>query len=332
MATEIKSNMNNLSDIHCPGCRGLRHKSLGDLRVPVESQEPHPQVLREMVGQTIPSRLLKCEDCGLVFRENSLTEDQLRTLYSHLPEKNWDYEPGLVGSWKAATDELLKRYASQQDVRILDIGAYDGTFLSLLPNTWEKNAVEPSTSTAEALGRRGIRRIAKFIDDTELDREAGRFDCITLLDVFEHLPNPQAALNRISSLLKPGGTLLVSSGNSSHWTMRRLRGRHWYFHSIQHLSVPSVQVLRTYAARASFRFVSCVYHSHQLRGTSDKLDQFVETIYWYFRLRGSWFRGCATVIQKLPRYRHLLHREDSSKCDALNDHLLVVLEKLAQSS
>lgn len=323
--------MEETVNICCPGCGGTRHRDLGELRTPVETMEPHPESLRAMVSQTIPSRLMKCHECSLVFRERSLTSSELRTLYENLPEKNWNYQPESVGSWKAAKRELLRLYAGQQSIRILDIGAFDGTFLSQLPATWQKHAVEPSTSTAETLKIRGIRRIAEFLEDPSLETELGKFDCITLLDVFEHLPNPQAAFNRIASLLKPGGTLLVSTGNSDHWTLRLLKGRHWYFHSIQHLCVPCLQVLRRYATLTNLRLLVCVHHSHQLRGAAERFDQFVETVYWYLRLKCIWVRWVATLIQQLPRYHHLLHRADSTKCDALHDHFLVVLQKLPLS-
>src|SRR3954464_1497484 len=34
-----------------------------------------------------------------------------------------------------------------------------------------------------------------------------------MLDVIEHLPNPEEIARRVASLLKPGGTLYVSTGN-----------------------------------------------------------------------------------------------------------------------
>ncbi len=323
----IRSDMDNLSDIHCPGCRGLRHKSLGDLRVPVESQEPHPQVLREMVGQTIPSRLLKCEDCGLVFRENSLTEDQLRTLYSHLPEKNWDYEPTSVGSWKAATHELLKRYATRHDVRILDVGAYDGSFLSQLPDSWEKSAIEPSTSASEALRAKGIVRIASFLEDKDLEDKAGAFDCITVLDVFEHLRQPSIAVERLLALLKPEGMLFISTGNADHWTMRMLKGQHWYFHTAQHLCVGSETYFRRLASDLRLNRLIAVPHSHKQRPLTKAFDDTVETLYWKLRRSPAPLSWVSSAIHTTPRYRKLLHKHACGKCDAVCDHILLVFQK-----
>jgi len=289
--------------------------------------EPHPESLRAMVSQTMPSRLMKCHECSLVFRERSLTSSELRTLYENLPEKNWNYQPESVGSWKAAKRELLRLYAGQQSIRILDIGAFDGTFLSQLPATWQKHAVEPSTSTAELLKAKGIIRLASFLEDPELTNETGSFDCITLLDVFEHLLLPNIALERIASLLKPEGTLFISTGNADHWSMRLLKGQHWYLHTAQHVSIGSPTFFERVASKYALKLINVNSHSHKTRSAREALDDTIETLYWSARKCTSPLTWLATIIQKTPRYRWLLHKSASGKCDAVNDHVLLVLQK-----
>ncbi|MCX5864979.1 MAG: class I SAM-dependent methyltransferase [Deltaproteobacteria bacterium] len=46
-----------------------------------------------------------------------------------------------------------------------------------------------------------------------------KFDCITCLDVLEHLAEPRCLLEKIRQLLNPGGTLLVSVPNIGHWSI-----------------------------------------------------------------------------------------------------------------
>jgi cyclopropane fatty-acyl-phospholipid synthase-like methyltransferase len=320
--------MDTQSVIHCPGCAGTRHRDLGEMRTPVEALPSSPATLRDMVSQTLPSRLLKCNGCGLAFRQRSLSPDQLCTLYENLPEKNWNYRPNSVGSWDVASKELEKLFRAQPTVRILDVGAFDGGFLAKLPGKYEKFAVEPNGAAAELLQSRGIKRLAAFLDDASLESERGAFDCITMLDVFEHLTRPQDSFQRIASLLKPGGMFLMSTGNTAHWTMKLLKGRHWYFHSIQHVCVPDIQTIAHYAKQVELRVVRSISHSHQLNSALKRFSQSIETLYWHLRFNGRKTRPLAALIQKLPMYRHLLHRTDSAKCDALHDHFLVVLQKL----
>lgn len=47
--------------------------------------------------------------------------------------------------------------------------------------------------------------------ETEFDT---LFDCIIIYNAFPHFPEPQALINRLSSLLAPGGTLTIAHGMS----------------------------------------------------------------------------------------------------------------------
>ncbi len=49
---------------------------------------------------------------------------------------------------------------------------------------------------------------------------AGRFDCIIMADVLEHLRNARELLSSAKDLLEEGGLLLASTGNVAHWFVR----------------------------------------------------------------------------------------------------------------
>lgn len=51
----------------------------------------------------------------------------------------------------------------------------------------------------------------------------GSFDIISCIEVVEHLPDPAATLERLARLLKPGGLLLLTTGNLA-CPLARLRG------------------------------------------------------------------------------------------------------------
>lgn len=50
----------------------------------------------------------------------------------------------------------------------------------------------------------------------------GRFDCVTLGEVIEHLPDPDRLLGEIRRVLAPGGRLVVSTPNLVCWANRVL--------------------------------------------------------------------------------------------------------------
>ncbi|MDX1631374.1 MAG: class I SAM-dependent methyltransferase, partial [Thermoanaerobaculia bacterium] len=63
-------------------------------------------------------------------------------------------------------------------------------------------------------------------DIAEVD-PGGPFDAILALELFEHLPRPEPVLNRLGSLLRPGGRIVLSVPNVGHHSVVRdlLAGR-----------------------------------------------------------------------------------------------------------
>lgn len=117
-------------------------------------------------------------------------------------------------------------------LRWLDFGCGAGGFLKFLrergqlagrPLEVEGHDVG---SYAELLKRADGFRI---LDLDELSREpAGRYDIISMIEVLEHLPDPRAALTLVSRLLKPGGLLLLTTGNLDNPVARR-HGIHYRY-------------------------------------------------------------------------------------------------------
>ncbi|MDX2307527.1 MAG: class I SAM-dependent methyltransferase [Hyphomicrobium sp.] len=69
-----------------------------------------------------------------------------------------------------------------------------------------------------------------YVGDVEkmtLDFQPASFDALLLSEVLEHLVEPDATLRRLARFLRPGGTVLASSPNVSHWRVVRelLNGR-----------------------------------------------------------------------------------------------------------
>jgi 2-polyprenyl-3-methyl-5-hydroxy-6-metoxy-1,4-benzoquinol methylase len=55
------------------------------------------------------------------------------------------------------------------------------------------------------------------VDEVCLPYKEGYFDALIMSEVLEHLVDPQATLNRLARLVKPGGYVMGSSPNIAHW-------------------------------------------------------------------------------------------------------------------
>lgn len=111
---------------------------------------------------------------------------------------------------------VLPHVPHERSARIMDLGCGFGAFLGLLADEGYSNAVGVDISpqqiaVAHQLGVTNT-RVASLRD--ALFGSTG-FDCITMIDVIEHLTREEAVdtLNLISEVLRPGGTLILRTPN-----------------------------------------------------------------------------------------------------------------------
>lgn len=139
-------------------------------------------------------------------------------LHGHPIRRAWHEQ-----KFRRVIDSLPQRDGAS----ILDIGCFAGTFLSLLPETRFseqvgvdilKNQIDYATKHFATPFRRFI--YAETLD--AFDTEGRTFDCVSLIEVIEHLDAGEAErlLNKISRLLKPGGTVVITTPNyTSAWPL-----------------------------------------------------------------------------------------------------------------
>ena len=100
---------------------------------------------------------------------------------------------------------------------VLDIGPGSGVIgRSLRERGWQElYAVEIDAET-----RRQVAPFYKKVEPALESYNTLRFDLIFLLDVIEHVPNPEVFLKQAAQLLTPQGIMLVSVPNVAHWSVR----------------------------------------------------------------------------------------------------------------
>lgn len=189
-----------------------------------------------------------------------------------------------------------------QRLRWLDFGCGAGGFLKFLrergqlagrPLEVEGHDVG---SYAELLKRADGFRI---FDLDELSREpAARYDIISMIEVLEHLPDPRAALTLVSRLLKPGGLLLLTTGNLDNPVARR-HGIHYRYCAPEiHVSLFNPRCLARlyrsvglepfsvrYRGAVKFKVVKSLRHRRVLRALAQLALRFppvVRTVDWLY--------------------------------------------------
>jgi SAM-dependent methyltransferase len=109
---------------------------------------------------------------------------------------------------------------------LLDVGAATGFFVEQAKAAgWDARGVEPSTWAAE-YARNELGADVQTGTLESLNVADGSFDVITLWEVIEHLPHPEATLAEIRRILRAGGVLVLSTPDAGSLAAR-LSGRRW---------------------------------------------------------------------------------------------------------
>ncbi len=139
--------------------------------------------------------------------------------------------------------------------RLLDVGCAAGFFLAEASAHYAVQGVELSAwSSAYARDRLQVPVFTGTLQQAALP--AGHFDVITLWDVIEHVPDPVPLLAEAARVLKPGGRLVLSTGDwGSAYAQRQ--GAGWHLMTPPwHLSMFSRATLQRAAQAAGLRVLA----------------------------------------------------------------------------
>jgi SAM-dependent methyltransferase len=205
-----------------------------------------------------PTIVLQCDNCGLVFVDPLPGETELRALYLDydLGEADPAFASLLASRRKSRApvfQEVLKELiAHGARGRLLDVGCSFGFLLSLAKERGlEPTGVDLSLNAVRYVGDR-LRLPAHHGTLFDAKLPDGAFDVVTMVGVFEHVPDPLETLREIARILRPGGLLAVEVPNA-HFNLLRGRLHASWFYIGNHLLNFTPQALVTSLEAAGFR-------------------------------------------------------------------------------
>lgn len=119
--------------------------------------------------------------------------------------------------------------------KLLDVGCAMGYLVGeAVSRGWNAFGIDPSAYAISRVDSSLKDRVTvATLDEFACPRKS--FQCVTMLDVVEHLKDPRHDLRTIRSLLSDDGELVITTGNRES-LFARLFGRHWTFYNPpQHL-------------------------------------------------------------------------------------------------
>jgi SAM-dependent methyltransferase len=159
--------------------------------------------------------VVRCDACRLVFVDAVVDRDVLERIYGR------DYYEGDVfADYLGEAEERIAsgraRAAQLRTLvpggRLLDLGCAAGFFLLAASEYYDVAGVEVSAYASQhARDELGLRVYTGEIFDAPLaDAE---FDVVTMWDVVEHLADPARVLAEVARVTRPGGLLVLTTGN-----------------------------------------------------------------------------------------------------------------------
>lgn len=227
-----------------------------------------------MAANNTSAQARHCPACGLALKAERGTKSGFqmlscrtcKTLYtSKLPDAETaeDYDsyystenlsvPDFINR---RLDELVAEFAPyRQHNRLLDVGFGAGTLLEAARRgRWDALGVEVSKSAVEHVRALGFEVFCGTLHEAQYPE--GHFDVVTASEVLEHVPDPQAVLNEISRVLRPGGLLWGTTPHGRGLSAQML-GLKWSVVSPpEHLQLFSRSGMKKMLAAAGFRRVT----------------------------------------------------------------------------
>lgn len=160
--------------------------------------------------------VIECKSCSLVMHSNDLSSE---VNYTQSTMHNWqnDYVQSLDGP----SDDVIRRVAAVQNLEreykfrsILDFGCGSGEMLEAFSKYWDILGIEPDPKAREIAEEKGLSDFV-FESAESVLSEGITVDVVTLFHVIEHFYQPTLELEKIQSLLKPGGLLIIETPNSN---------------------------------------------------------------------------------------------------------------------
>ena len=201
--------------------------------------------------------LVKCSGCGLLYvnpRPDDQDVEEAHRYGTHrgketISTTGW-FHFEKVKEYRQVLRDFYPEGFVGQNLKWLDIGCGYGEFLLALKKTGNIDAlgIEPNVLKQKSARKRGLN--VQFLD---LATHETKYDVVSLLNVFSHLPDPPAAIAGWKRLLKPGGRFLLQTGDTANTAPGDY---HRPFYLPDHLSFASEKIVSDMLDRLGFEIIS----------------------------------------------------------------------------
>ena len=282
-----------------------------------------PYRIGQKGGNYFPAdyQLLICLNCGLWFKDNLPSEECLKHYYNSLcvEVSSWNYSERLPHERRL--DKILSKLPNTS--KVLDVGCWTGRLLASHYPRLDVYGIEPNASAALVAKQNGLHILSSEV--TENLPSLGSFDCITMIDVFEHLRQPMETLKYLVSALSPSGKLLIVTGQTDCLPVTLAGSSYWYFSCADHL----VFLNRNFANWLQEKMPEVKVNYYTIRHFDFKLSQFLYEFVWLlsWRFLSPHSPFPKPALHQLPGFKRFDRLGNPLVCGMWKDHAIVEIIK-----
>jgi len=202
--------------------------------------------------------LVKCDDCGLLY-VNERPDDEEITESHKQGEHAGDKKFNVTGRYnKSRIPPYMKMLGDiyQGDLgetkTWLDVGCGYGEFLEAV-NQYSGGKIsavgtEPNLHKQESARGRGLD--VGYFDLGDHDK---KYDVVSMLNLYSHLPNPPSFVEMVKGLLNPGGEIIMETGDTADFPA----DKHFRpFYLPDHLSFGSEKIVSDVLRQQGFEILN----------------------------------------------------------------------------
>jgi SAM-dependent methyltransferase len=247
-------------EINCPVCESKQKNIL------FHNVEHSCNVL-DLLGAEFNEvyNIYRCFECTHSYLSPILS-NELITHYYHILNSEYYDQSKFVTDPRAKENiyyaKMIKEYVPKGN--ILEIGSGFGFLLNELNNEgFNVYGVEPSPYASSYAKRVfGLNILNGFLSEDSFENDY--FDCIILMDVLEHLDNPNNLFKIINLKLKQGGIVYCLTGNIDAIYPKILKKRWWYISSLEHISFFNKNSIKTLMENNNMQVIKIKNTGHSI--------------------------------------------------------------------
>jgi SAM-dependent methyltransferase len=203
-------------------------------------------------------KLVKCSQCGLLYvnprpGNDEMSQATMSGLHKGVKIINVTegFKPYKVKHYLSILSDLYRTDMPTDKINWMDIGCGNGEFLLALSKYFthkvDAKGIEPNVHKQQIALGKGLK--VGFYD---LQTSNEKYDTISILNVYSHLPDPVEAFTNWYNLLNPGGELIIETGDSAHLTYSE---HHKPFYLPDHLSFANEEIITSILNRTGYKVI-----------------------------------------------------------------------------